>query len=168
MATAQPPLLRYEALIKFGWTAARCRRVAKVSACCSVCWWFESASCHSVQRCTWVWCGCFKSWRTNNEENKESGGGEKRREVIAQSNNQILFVSTWQPSVIVMTDQSRWISRADRSAIPVTALFSSSAIEGHLPKVLEGSLCCSSGHIRAAFVKCVGNNSPQSAYASAP
>ena len=52
---------------------------------------------------------------------------KREGEVKAQSTNQIHFVSTWQPSGIVMTDQSRWISRADRSAIAVTALFSSSA-----------------------------------------
>jgi hypothetical protein len=135
MPTVQSPLLSYEEVPKFVWIATTCGRVARVSACRSLLGSFESVSWQSVQRCTWVWCGCFKSWMKN-DENKENEERRKKmkREVKPESAKYCYFVSTW-PSWIVMTDQSRWISRADRSAILVTALFYSrpdfSVIYGH-------------------------------------
>jgi hypothetical protein len=60
-----------------------------------------------------------------NEESKENGERRKemKREVNPQSTKYFHFVSIWLPSWIVMTDQSPSISRADRSAILVMALF---------------------------------------------
>jgi len=63
---------------------------------------------------------------------RETEKGERRERAIeterrSQSPKYFHFVSIWQPSGILMTGQSRWISRVESYTICVTAQFSSSA-----------------------------------------
>jgi hypothetical protein len=96
--------------------------------CHSVLRWFESMSHQSGQRCAWVWWSERLEQLANEEWSKENGErwGERERYWRSQSVQYFHFVSIWLPLGSVTTGQSQWISRIDRSTIPVMALFSSS------------------------------------------
>jgi hypothetical protein len=61
-------------------------------------------------------------------ENEKDEAWERETEGWPQSAKYFNFVSIWQTSGILMTGQSRWISRVERSTILVTALFLSSTV----------------------------------------
>ena len=80
------------------------------------------------------------------------------------TNLQILlnFVSIWQPSGILMTGQSRWISRFESSSLPMTTLFSSKVriliSTSTQPKVTWGFLCNSDTNLEELNIgHCVDN-----------
>jgi hypothetical protein len=83
--------------------------------CLSLLWWFESVSCQSVQRCTWIGCGCFKCWRTKSEERrKEMERGLKWRKEVKREKLPfcvylagIVDSNDWP----VSADQSQWQTR---------------------------------------------------------
>jgi hypothetical protein len=99
MPTAESPLLSYEEVTKTVWTAASCGRVAKVSVCRTVLWWFKSVPCQSVQCCTWIGCGCLKSWRIQSEERRN----EKRERLPFCPSAGIVENNDWP----VLADQLR-------------------------------------------------------------
>jgi len=127
MPMAQPLLLCYEDVPKFGLAAACCGGVAKVSAYHFKLWWSELVSAQSVQRCTIVWWNGRVEEATTEKMNKE---GRKRRrqgedQTVPVTGEIFYFVSIWQPSWILMSSQPRWSCHVNRFTIPVTALFSS-------------------------------------------
>jgi hypothetical protein len=103
-------IVRYGEVLKFVWTTAICGRMAKVYVLYTVLQWFESVPCPLLQRSILI--GSVspalyinRLWmlvELANEERRQKTRGEG-------SEKGFYFVSIWQASRIVMTDQSRRI-----------------------------------------------------------